>query len=143
MPGSGLLRSLQESDGVNLPRSGFVQQRVSVNLVCPGSPGFLLSELIKEPGLCRVAMFELMPCCLGFSAVTAPGSSFVISACKTPLAHDHFCLSPKHLGLQAGLRCCPGAPGSAPTDLGSVGGWRYILCFCFRDCEMFFELCHP
>ncbi len=26
MPGSGLLRSLQESDGVNLPRSGFVQQ---------------------------------------------------------------------------------------------------------------------
>ena len=26
MPGMGLLRSLQESDGVNLPRSGFVQQ---------------------------------------------------------------------------------------------------------------------
>ena len=30
MPGSGLLRSLQESDGVNLPRSGFVQQIVKV-----------------------------------------------------------------------------------------------------------------
>ena len=41
-----------------------------------------------------------------------------------PSAHDRFCLSPWHSGLQAGLRPGSAKSGSRPTDLMSVCRWR-------------------
>ena len=52
MPGSGLLRSLQESDGVNLPRSGFVQQIVQVRSVPRPPTGRVLRTRRLTRALC-------------------------------------------------------------------------------------------
>jgi hypothetical protein len=56
--------------------------------------------------------------------------SLVISA-GFPLAHDLFCLSPMHLGFQAGLLHKPGVPGNVPTDLCQFAGGDYSCAFAF------------
>ena len=78
---------------------------------------------------------------LYFRAAQRP--SFLISA-GSPRAHDRLCLSPKHLGLQAGLRHKPGVPGKAPTDLSQFAGGDNSCAFAFANAgERCVALCHP
>ena len=78
---------------------------------------------------------------LYFRAAQRP--SFVISA-GFPLTRDRFCLSPKHLGFQAGLRHNPGVPGNEPTDLSQLAGGDYSCAFAFANAgERRIALCHP